>query len=76
MSLPIFFGELVATIGFCKKCGEKDKLLGGLCENCRLEIEAKHSLEFEEKREAKSREELERELAERRRDKKFWLSSK
>lgn len=65
----------MATVGLCKKCGEKDKLVGGLCENCRLEIEAKQSLTYKEDREEKSREEMERDLAERRRDKRFWLGS-
>lgn len=63
----------MATVGYCKKCGEKDKLVGQLCENCRLELEAKNDPGIEDEKEVKSREALEKEIAERRRDKKFWL---
>lgn len=61
------------VFGSCKKCGRREELGGGLCENCRLEIEGKRHMQLvEEKRERQSREEIERDVAEHRRDKRFW----
>lgn len=57
--------------GKCRKCGKKDKLQGGLCEDCASEEEAKFN-PLNDEREKFSKEELQREIQERRRDKKFW----
>jgi len=58
--------------GECKICGQKTQLLGTICENCKLELEAKHDPSREKKQEKQSKEEIEKELAERRRDPSFW----
>jgi len=61
-------------IGNCKKCGVRGEIISGLCENCRLEIEGKKRIQLVgEKRKRKSREEIEREIAENREDRRFWV---
>lgn len=60
-------------IGNCKRCGNKEELHGGTCENCRLEAQNKRQQELLGTDKKKmSREEIEQELAEHRKDKKFW----
>jgi len=58
-------------IGNCKKCGKREELKGGMCEDCKSEEEASRN-PLNVKREKLSREELERIMAEKRRDKRFW----
>ncbi len=60
-------------MGKCRKCDKRDELRGGLCEDCVEEEEAKR-VPIETKREKLSKEEMEKEIAEKRRDKKFWTN--
>ncbi|MBU0662483.1 MAG: hypothetical protein ABH854_01605 [Candidatus Diapherotrites archaeon] len=60
-------------IGYCKNCGQKSELRGALCENCRLEIDGKRQQEIlGTGKKKQTKEEIEEELAERRRDKSQW----
>lgn len=61
---------------YCKKCGERKQLRGGLCEDCQSEKEAERMDSILGTREKKSREEVEKEIAERKKDKRFWWGNK
>lgn len=58
-------------LGICKKCKKRDKVVLGLCEECGS-IEDSKSDVMSDNRERLSRAEIERAIAEKRRDKKFW----
>ncbi|MEW6295304.1 MAG: hypothetical protein AB1467_03330 [Candidatus Diapherotrites archaeon] len=59
--------------GICRKCNRKEDLRGGLCEDCASEEEAKRN-PLNETREKLTKEELEKQMAEKRHDKRFWTS--
>ena len=59
---------------YCKKCGERKHLRGGLCEDCSSEKDAQRMKTILGERERASKEDVEREIAEKKRDKKFWLT--
>ncbi len=61
-------------MGKCRKCDKRDELKGGLCEDCAEEEEAKR-IPLASKREKLSREDIEKEIAEKRRDKRFWTNN-
>ncbi|MBU2100039.1 MAG: hypothetical protein ABH850_05945 [Candidatus Micrarchaeota archaeon] len=65
--------NLIKMMGKCRKCDKRDELRGGLCEDCQEEEEAKR-LPLNETREKLSKEDIEQEIAEKRRDKKFWTN--
>ena len=60
-------------MGKCRKCDKRDELRGGLCEDCTEEEEAKR-IPTGKKREKLSKEEIQKEISEKRRDKKFWTN--
>lgn len=60
-------------MGKCKRCDKRDELKGGLCEDCNEE-EAVKNLPTSKPKEKLSKEEIEKEIAEKRRDKKFWTN--
>jgi tRNA(Ile)-lysidine synthase TilS/MesJ len=60
-------------MGRCKRCDKRDELKGGLCEDCIEEEEAKR-VPLYQKREKLSKEEIEKQIQEKRRDKKFWMN--
>lgn len=61
---------------FCKKCGEKRNLKSGLCEDCASVKEAERMDSLTGTRVKLSREEVEKEVAEKKRDKRFWWGEK
>lgn len=60
---------------FCKMCGEKRNLRGGLCEDCQSIKEAERMKSVLGTRDKKTKEEIEKEIAERKKDKRFWWGS-
>lgn len=61
---------------YCKKCGERRHLKGGLCEDCGSEKDAQRMQSILGTRERKTKEEIEKEIAEKRKDKRFWWGSR
>lgn len=61
---------------FCKKCGEKRNLRGGLCEDCQSAKDVERMDQMTGVRVHKSKDEVEKEIAERKRDKRFWWGTK
>ncbi len=60
-------------MGKCKRCEKRDELKGGLCEDCIEEEEAKR-IPVDKPREKPSKEEIQKEIEEKRRDKSFWTN--
>ncbi|MBU0635513.1 hypothetical protein KKE06_00640 [Candidatus Micrarchaeota archaeon] len=61
---------------FCKKCGEKRELRGGLCEDCQSIRDAERMKGILGEREHKTKEEVEQEIAEKKKDRKFWWGTR
>ncbi len=61
---------------FCKKCGEKRNLKSGMCEDCQSVKDAERMSSIYGERTRQSKDEIEKEVAERKRDKHFWWGTK
>lgn len=60
------------AIGNCRKCGRRDEMKGGLCEDCFSAREAEEMQDLIGGRRKLSEEELKKQLEERKKDKSFW----
>lgn len=60
----------------CRACGNRRNLKGGLCEDCQSTKEAERMDSIMGTRQRKSREEIEKEIAERKKDRRFWWGNK
>jgi len=60
----------------CRMCSNKRELRGGLCEDCQSVKEAERMNSVLGTRERKTKEEIEKEIAERKKDRRFWWGSK
>ncbi len=57
--------------GPCRKCGRKEDLIGGLCENHRLERDQAIDPQFDDQKKL-SKEEILKELEEKKKNRKNW----
>ncbi len=60
----------------CRNCGKKENLRGGLCEDCQSVKETERLNSVLGTRQRKTKEEVEKEIAERKKDRKYWWGSK
>jgi len=67
---------LFMVYDFCKKCGEKRNLKSGLCEDCQSVKDAERMSHIYGVRERQTKEDIEKEVAEKKHDKRFWWGTK
>jgi hypothetical protein len=64
------------VIADCRNCGKKREVRGGLCEDCQSAKEAERMDSVLGTRTRKTKEQVEKEIAERRKDRKYWWGTK